>query len=108
MKGVHISWGGPDRKITDAAGKAWTFEDHPRLGPVALNARGEEASEQPGSRSAFWPAWQAWKDQGKRLAADGCTCMWDAPPPAEPLVHLGGRNYALAGSDLARRFGRKP
>ena len=25
----------------------------------------------------------------------------------QPLVHLGGRNYAFAGSELARQFGRR-
>lgn len=105
MKALHISMGGPDRKIIDRDGRRWLFEDHPRLGPIVLNGRGDEERVQPGSRSAFWPAWTAWKDQGKRLQADDITCLWDAPPPPEPLVHLGGRNYALPGSRLAQRQG---
>lgn len=101
---VHISWGGPDRFITDEDGKRWKFEDHPRFGPVILNRRGDEAATQPGSRSKFWPAWLAWNDQGKRIEArsDGTTCIWDKPEEPE-LVHLGGRNYTLARSKLAQR-----
>lgn len=102
MKGLHISWGGPDRTITDAAGKRWKFEDHPRFGPIVLSRSGDPASVQPGSRSAFWPAWTAWRDGGKKTDAAG-VCEWTAPPPPEPLVHLGGRNYALARSKLAQR-----
>jgi hypothetical protein len=107
MKLLHISFGGPDRKITDADGKAWTFEDHPQFGPIVLNARGDPAASQPGSRSAFWPAWKAWSDGGKRLQADCATCIWEpAQPDRVQLVHLGGRNYALAGSALAKRMGK--
>ena len=103
--GVHISFGGPDRIITDSAGRTRRFEDHPHLGPIVLNQRGDEHRAQPGSRSAFWPAWQAWMDQGKRLEADGLTCIWDKPEKQE-LVHLGGRNYEIAGSKLAQKFGK--
>ena len=103
IAGGSVSLGGPDRRIVDATGKAWTFEDHPRLGPVVLNKRGDVAKQQPGSRSAFWPAWQAWKEQGKRVQADGLSCMWEAPAAPE-LVHLGGRNFALARSKLAQRM----
>ena len=101
MKGLHISWGGLDRLITDAAGKVWKFEDHPRFGPIILNRRGDPAASQPGSRSPFWSAWTAWRDGGKKVDAAG-VCEWAAPAP-EPLVHLGGRNYALARSKLAQR-----
>lgn len=105
IAGGTLNMGGPDRRIEDAAGKVWIFEDHPRFGPVVLNSRGNPTAQQPGGRSAFWPAWQAWKDQGKRLQIDGLTCLWEAPPAPE-LVHLGGRNYALARSKLAQRYGR--
>jgi hypothetical protein len=105
MRLIHISWGGQDRRITDEAGKSWLFEDHPRFGPIVLNRRGEPASTQPGSRSPFWTAWQWWNQGGKKLNADGITCVWEKP--AEPeLVHLGGRNYALARSKLAQRCGK--
>lgn len=100
MKMIHISWGGPDRTIKDSDGKVWTFEDHPRFGPIILNARGAMADPQPGSRSVFWPAWEAWRDGGKIVDAAGA-CQW-TPKPEPELVHLGSRNYALARSKLAQ------
>lgn len=33
MKTIHISYGGPDRRIRDATGKVWRFEMHPYCGP---------------------------------------------------------------------------
>lgn len=101
MKHLHVSYGGPDRRIVDAAGKAWTFEDHPRLGPVVLNSNGQEMANQPRERSAFWPAWQAWKDQGKRVHADGLNCIWEKP--VEPAMrHLGGCHFVLLVHPEAR------
>lgn len=73
---IHISVGGPQRVITDARGKRWDFEDHPRFGPQVTNRRGDILTKQPGERSAFWDAWGAWKNQGKNVAADGLTCVW--------------------------------
>ena len=32
MKTIHISYGGPDRRIRDATGKVWRFEMHPYCG----------------------------------------------------------------------------
>lgn len=77
---IHLSMGGPTRLITDANGKTWRFEDHPTFGPFVLDKRDEPTSAQPGERSPFWPAWEGWKDQGKRLQPDGKTCIWDAKP----------------------------
>lgn len=97
MRLIHISLGGPDRKITDAQGKAWDFEDHPRFGPIVLNkAGGDPAPTHPGERSPFWRAWRCWSDQGKRLAGD--VCVWNAPEPCV-VEHMGGRHYrVISGS----------
>lgn len=97
MRLIHISVGGPDRTITDAQGKTWVFEDHPRFGPIVLKeAGGEPDSNQPGERSPFWRAWTAWKDQGKRLAGD--VCVWDPPAPCV-VEHIAGQHYrVISGS----------
>lgn len=55
--------GAPEFIITDGAGKTWRFEQTRMFGPVVLRADGQPTSRQPGSRSPFWPAWQAWHDQ---------------------------------------------
>ena len=64
---MHMSIGGPDRFIVDARGKKWTFEDHPRLGPVVLKRAGGAEAVQPGEGSAFWLAEAMWRQQGKRI-----------------------------------------
>ena len=38
MKTIHISYGGPDRKIRDATGKVWRFEMHPYCAPATNSA----------------------------------------------------------------------
>lgn len=56
MKTIHISYGGPDRRIKDATGKAWRFEMHPHSGSAVQDDDGELADKQPGERSPFWAA----------------------------------------------------
>ena len=51
MKTIHISYGGPDRRIRDATGKVWRFEMHHHSGPAVQDARGELADKQPVERS---------------------------------------------------------
>jgi hypothetical protein len=102
---IHLSTGGPDRWITDSQQVEWKFEDHPRFGPIRLNKRGDMHKVQPGARSAFWPAWTAWDRGGRRVDANG-RCIYD-PPAQEDLVHLGGRNYALARSRLAQKLSKE-
>ena len=48
-----------------------TFEDHPRFGPIRCNADGEVADAQFTERSAFWPVWKTWVEQGKRIDEHG-------------------------------------
>jgi hypothetical protein len=106
MKTIHISYGGPDRQIKDATGKVWRFEMHPYCGPAVQNDDGELAEKQPGARSPFWVAVSLWAQQGAVIGSDGL-CTWK-PEPEPTLTHLGGRNYALAGSAFAQKYGRKP
>lgn len=53
--------GGPDHTVTDNSGRAWTFEQHPWCGPIVLRRDGQPKARQPGSRSRFWPAYEAWQ-----------------------------------------------
>lgn len=52
----------PEHTITDARGRSWRFEQTRMFGPVVLRADGNPKSRQPGSRSAFWAAWEAWRE----------------------------------------------
>jgi hypothetical protein len=99
---IHILQGGPVRRLKDKNGRIWTFEMHPYCGPSAVDPNTEIPwVKQPSEKSPFWPAVHAWISQGQHVDAYGL-CIWS--PTAEPdLVHLGGRNYAYAGSKLAQR-----
>jgi hypothetical protein len=63
-----LSLGGRDHTIVDAAGRRWKFEAHPVFGPIVLRANGDPKTRQPGSRSAFWGAWEKWRDQQREAA----------------------------------------
>lgn len=91
MRVIHISMGGPDRKIRDESGKQIIFEDHPQFGPAVLGKNGNPLEKQPGERDSFWRVWQWWAAAGKVIDADGF-CVW-AKPPEPKLTHLGGRHY---------------
>mgnify|MGYP001468048888 FL=1 len=52
MKTIHISYGGPDRRIRDATGKVWRFEMPPYCGPAAQDTKGELLAAQHGQRNA--------------------------------------------------------
>mgnify|MGYP003593656314 CR=1 FL=1 len=105
IKTIHISYGGPDRRIKDATGKVWRFEMHPYCGPAVQDSSGELAKKQPGDRSPFWDAVSLWTRQGAVVGPDGL-CAWK-PEPEPKLVHPGGRNYAEAGSAIAEKHRRK-
>lgn len=105
MKTIHISYGGSDRRIKDATGKVWRFEMNPYCGPAVQDDDGELAEKQPGERSLFFQAVNLWAQQGGVIGPDGF-CTWAPAEPEPDLVHLGGRNYAIAGSALAKKYGR--
>jgi hypothetical protein len=92
---IHISYGGPDRFITDATGKRWKFEMHPYCGPVVLNADGDPAKRQPGEKSPFWEATTRWAQGGQRLN-DAGECVWE--PEKKPILqHIVGKHYRVTG-----------
>jgi hypothetical protein len=79
-------------------------DEHPHFGPIVLTAGGDCADKQPGEGSPFWTAVDLLARQGGAIDSDGL-CVW-APELEPELVHLGGRNYALAGSALAKKYKR--
>lgn len=102
MKIIHISYGGPDRVITDQKGKQWHFEDHPHCGTTVTDKYGNIKDAQQGSRSQFWKCVNLWIEQGKRVTEKG-GCIWE-PEVKQEWVCIGGKNYAPKGSALAKRF----
>jgi hypothetical protein len=91
------SWGaGPF--VLHVGTKAWRFEDSDRFGPLIITKRGAEASVQPGERSPFWQAHMAWRKQGRRLAEDGITCIYD---PLKPTLYrkVGRKNIIVQHGD---------
>lgn len=59
--------GGPAQEIY-ARGRCFYFEWHSYCGPTLVSRlTGEPRVIQPGPRSPFWDAAQAWHDQGKRV-----------------------------------------
>lgn len=53
IRGEHV--------IEDDKGRRWRFEWHPYFGPAVLRADGQPKARQPGSRSPFWRALDAWR-----------------------------------------------
>lgn len=74
-QGLSLTTGGSDHTVRDSLGRAWTFELHPWCGPIVLRKDGNPKACQPGSRSPFWPAYEAWRK---------------AASPAPQLVPLPG------------------
>jgi hypothetical protein len=89
---IHISTGGPTRKIS-VNGKIFTFEMHPHCGPVILNKSGDPSNHQQ-PKHFFWHAVTYWAQQEQRIT-DGL-CTWDHPP--EPITkRLDKRNQIITG-----------
>lgn len=75
--GVMIdAWGAGPFAIT-VAGRAFRFEDSDRFGPLLVRRNGDPTKNQPGERSPFWRPYALWRKQGRRLADDGVTCVWE-------------------------------
>ena len=67
--GGILTLAAPLHTITDVDGRPWLFENHPRFGPIVLRKDGNPKARQPGSRSKFWPAWEAWRNQQANINA---------------------------------------
>lgn len=77
-KGVFLdSWGGGPFVIY-ARGRRYRFEDSDRFGPYLVRKSGEiRHNPYPPEKSPFWRAHRLWVKQGRRVAEDGITCIWD-------------------------------
>lgn len=90
----HIdAWGaGPFVLATER--ESFEFEDSKQFGPQILTKDGDIAEKQPGAKSPFWPAHLAWTQQGRKVADDGFTCLWE---PLKPTTYrrTGGRHAVV-------------
>lgn len=76
VDGFMDAWGvGPF--VIEVDGKRYRFEDSDRFGPSRVNKDGE-ISKNPffAKYSPFWIGWRKWRDQGRKVAEDGETCLW--------------------------------
>lgn len=90
----HIDAWGSGPFVIEVAGKRHRFEDSDRFGPIRVSTSDVPLDRQWGERHPFWAAHRLWRDQGRRLAADGITCIWS---PGRPTIirKIGGRNAVV-------------
>lgn len=93
--GVHIDGWGSGPFTISAAGRTWRFEDSDRFGPHLVTRNGDLAAKDvPSERSPFWRAHLAWVRQGRRLAEDGSTCVYEPLRPTK-VRRIAGRNCEI-------------
>ena len=65
--GMHIDgWGEGPFVLLTSAGR-FVFEDSRRFGPCLVDTRtGDPTGEIIPEGSPFWPAWEKWRDEGRR------------------------------------------
>jgi hypothetical protein len=97
--GIFVdSWGAGPFIIT-VAGKKYRFEDSDRWGPHLVNKHGDLLKHDvPSEKSAFWWSWRLWKDQGRKVAADGETCDFVYRDPKPTTYSGSGRNRFIVES----------
>jgi len=71
-------WGTGPFEIADENGKKYRFEDSDRWGPHLIKRNGDLLTNGPSETSPFWRAHRIWARQGRRVEADGISCIWDA------------------------------
>jgi hypothetical protein len=87
------TWGAGPFEI-EVGGKVHRFEDSDRFGPLALSKRDAPLDRQWGERHPFWMAHRAWKRQGRRLAEDGRTCIWEPLRPTK-VMRIGRSQHVI-------------
>lgn len=91
------AWGTGPFIIVDEKGNSHRFEDSDRFGPFIITRRGEIKATQPGERNPFWRAHRIWVRQGRTLAEDGMSCIWNEPMPSR--VYMIGKRTAMVIED---------
>lgn len=77
-------------------GKSWRFEDSDRFGPSLVKKNGDISADPfPPERSPFWKIHSLWVKQGRRLAEDGQTCIYEMPIIKPTKVKKIGRTYIV-------------
>jgi hypothetical protein len=78
LGGFHVDAWGAGPFLIRIAGREYLFEDSDRFGPQLITKKGDlRKNPVPHEKSIFWRAYELWRDQGRRLAEDGVTCIWD-------------------------------
>lgn len=92
-------WGAGPFLIT--IGKTtYRFEDSDRFGPHLVGKKGDLLEHDvPGERSPFWPHYNKWLEQGRKVGADGETCLYDTPRPGVYVRGIGGRKMVVQQND---------
>lgn len=76
--GFHVDTWGAGPFVIRIASREYLFEDSDRFGPWLIKKNGDLRKKPiPHERSPFWTAYQLWRDQGRRVADDGQTCLWE-------------------------------
>lgn len=89
---VHVDTWGSGPFLIRVGIKSFRFEDSDRFGPALVNQDNSiRANPWPGERSPFWRAHRLWVRQGRRVEADGATCIWDEPRPTRVQRIAGTR-----------------
>jgi hypothetical protein len=84
-------------------GKVFRFDFSDRFGPLVLAKNGSLLERQPGPRSPFWAAIDAWVRQGKQIGDDGI-CIWRDDngwlvPDGYKIVAIGGSHFVLQSTE---------
>ncbi len=106
--GVHIDgWGSGPYEITVST-RLYRFEDSDRFGPVPLKKNGDPTDKGyfP-ERSPFWRVWEIWRDQGRRVAEDGKTCIWEDDDVAVAAIRKAMADRAMVHNDLIPFLGAR-
>lgn len=98
---IHVdSWGsGPF--VIEVEGKSFRFEDSDRFGPSLVKRNGAIcANPWPPERSAFWLAHACWRKQGRKIAEDSVTCVYELIRPRPTTYYKIGRTmFVVQGGD---------
>jgi hypothetical protein len=91
--GAFVDTWGDNQFVMRLRDKAFRFSDSDRFGPLFERKNGTPLENQ-NAPQVFWATHKIWRDQGRRVAEDGVTCVWDQPPPPRPTyIRKVGRQW---------------